>query len=217
MRIFLSVGLLFLVSTGLNAQQFPDSLSATTAFVRFNPLGLADISNMNLSVGAEKRLSKRSSVALDFAYIFYSHRFNDEGNARGIMLRPAYRFFPGNGYFFVESELQYKLATHRMVDWVGKGVVNNVASYEEYMQFRLRKQVLGVHVKAGRQYHLTNKLWMEIYLGVGVHFRKYWVANHPDWRYGIDNDFSIEQPFTGDTQVLFALPAGLRFLYRLSK
>ncbi|RYF86911.1 MAG: DUF3575 domain-containing protein [Chitinophagaceae bacterium] len=217
MRIFVAVIMLISFMSALKAQKFPDSLSATTAFARLNPLGLVDISDMNLSVGAEKRFSNRSSVALDVAYIFFSQRFHDRGRTSGVMLRPAYRFFPGKKYFFLETELQYKLVTHRYTDWVGKDVENGVASYEEYMNFRLRKQVLGVHLKAGRQFNLSDKLWLEIYLGVGVHFRKYRIANHRDWRYVVDDNFSIDPVVTGETDVVAALPAGLRFLYRLSK
>lgn len=217
MRAFSISFLLMIFVMGIRAQKFSDTLYATTAFIRFNPLGLIDVNDLNLSIGVEKRFSAKSSVAFDFAYLIYDVKFRDQGKTRGIMLRPAYRLFTGESFFFIEGELHYKLVTHRIIDWVGRGVVNNVPSYFEYTRFRLRKEVFGVHLKAGRQYNVSEKIWLEVYLGIGIHFRQYRIANHPDWQYDLGGDFPRQGSVMGKTDVLPAIPAGLRVLYRLSK
>lgn len=217
MRGFITFSLLIMFVAEIKAQKFSDSLFSTTSFIRFNPLGLVDVNDLNVSFGAEKRFSEKSSVALDLGYIFYDEKFRYQGRTHGIILRPAYRFFPGESLFFVEAELHYKLVTHRITDWVGRGVVNDVPAYFQYTRFRLRKEVLGIHVKAGRQYYLSDKIWLELYLGIGVHFRKYRIANHPDWQYELGGDFPRRATVMNRTDVLPAVPGGVRILYRLSR
>ncbi|MBL7700166.1 MAG: DUF3575 domain-containing protein [Chitinophagaceae bacterium] len=198
------------------AQKFPDSLSATTSFIRFNPLGLVDLNDMNISLGVEKRITKRSSFAFDAGFIFYSLWMRDQTRRNtGFILRPSYRFFPGKSYLFLEAELHYKQVTHELTDWVGRAAINDVPSYEEFMNFRLKKTAIGSHIKIGRQYNVSDRLWLEIYLGLGVHYRKYKVADDPRMRY-IVNDLFFEVN-TNDADLLPAVPAGLRLLYRLSR
>lgn len=198
------------------AQKFPDTLSATTTFIRFNPLGFADVDDMNISFGIEKRVTKKSSFGLDLGYIFFSESVNRKSEyTHGFIFRPAYRFFPGKSLFFVEGEFHYKQVTHKMIDWVGRDAVNNVASYEEFATFRLRKVTVGGNVKAGRQYRLSNRFWMELYLGLGLRIREYSIVNEPRSAYQVSNTFAIVS--THDPHLTLAMPAGLRILYRVSK
>jgi len=118
-KLIVSIFLVFFWH-GSTAQKFSDSLYDKTTFLRFNPLGLADFNDVNLSFGVEKKITKKSSVALDASFVFHSQSFRDISNrSRGFILRPAYRFFPSNSKFLLEIQLHYKQVTHRMTDWVG--------------------------------------------------------------------------------------------------
>lgn len=212
-RIFIAV-LLCSVPVTLSAQRFPDSLYANTTLLRFNPFALVPLYDLNISFGVEQKISKKSSFALDLGYVPYSEQFSRK-RANGFVIRPAYRFFPNGNRFFLEAELHYKQVTQKMADWIGRDVVNNVPAYEEYVEFKLRKKVWGAHLKLGRQYYISNRLWLEFYLGFGVHYRRYSVINYPGSQYQIPNVFNFVM--TGQTETLAALPAGLRILYRIDK
>lgn len=212
-KLFVAALLIFSSLTS-SAQKFSDSLYAKTSFLRFNAIGLADVTDLNISFGAEKKISKRSSFALDLGYIPYSQLFADK-SVSGFIVRPAYRFFPAESLFLIEVELHFKQVSHDMEDWLGRDIVNGIASYEQYMDFKLRRTVWGAHLKAGRQYYLSNRFWLELYLGLGVHFRRYTIANNRNQQYQVTTNFTIVN--TGQTEKLLALPAGVRLLYRLDK
>src|SRR6478672_9113548 len=104
------------------AQQFSDTLDRGTNFIRFNPLNLTDVSEPNISFGAERRITDNISLALDAGYIVYSNRFHDLGRSSGFIVRPAVRYFPNKSRIFFEGELHYKQATHHLHDWIGREV-----------------------------------------------------------------------------------------------
>jgi len=83
------------------------------------------------------------------------------------------------------------------------------------MTFPLRKRVIGAHFKAARQYYVSNRFWLEIYLGIGLNFRKYTIANNPRMTYQVNDLFTPIA--TNRTEAVPALPAGFRILYRLDK
>jgi hypothetical protein len=212
MKIFTLVILLMLCSIA-SAQIRAVPLSKGNIFLRFNILNLADVSEPNISFGAERRISPHVSLAMDAAYIIMSQRFHEKGNSSGFIVRPAVRYFPDNSKVFLEAELHYKQHTHRIYDWVGRDMVGGVATYQEYKQFKLRKQVMGPHLKFGGLVPVTHRLWLEFYVGVGLHFRRYTVPEEKDFVYTFDQLF--EQVSTGQTEKLVAIPMGWRILYRL--
>ena len=205
--------LLVVFSNFADAQKLPDTLIKGNTFIRFNALGLADISEPNISFGVEKRIGKRISLAFDAAYIVYSERFHSSGRSSGFILRPAMRYYPDNSRIFLEAELHYKQHTHHIRDWIGHDIVEGVPSYEVFEAFRLRKKVVGPHLKMGRLIPVTQRLWLEAYIGLGVHFRKYTVVGNPDLIYRFNQNFN--EVTTGETVRLMAFPAGWRVLYRL--
>lgn len=194
------------------AQQFSDTLDRGTNFIRFNPLNLTDVSEPNISFGAERRITNNISLALDAGYIVYSNRFHDLGRSSGFIVRPAVRYFPNKSRIFFEGELHYKQATHHLHDWIGREVAGGVPAYEEYREFRLRKQVIGIHFKFGMLMPVTERLWFEFYLGIGPRFRKFTVVEEKGFVYNFNLDF--EDVSTGTTERLVAVPMGWRVLYR---
>ena len=187
-------------------------LDKGNTFLRFNILNLADVSEPNVSFGAERRISRFVSVAIDAGYIIFSQRFR-EGNSSGFIIRPAVRYFPDNSKVFLEAELHYKQHIHRIYDWVGRDIVGGVATYQEYKQFKLKKEVIGPHLKFGSLIPASKRLWFEIYVGVGLHYRRYTVPEEKDFVYTFNQLF--EQVSTGQTEKLVAIPIGGRILYRL--
>jgi hypothetical protein len=176
-------------------------------------MNLADVSEPNISFGAERRISKHVSLAMDASYIVMSQRFHDLGRSSGFIIRPAVRYFPEKSGIFLEAELHYKQHTHHIHDWVGRNIAGGVPAYEEYKAFRLRKQVIGMHLKFGRLMPVTNRLWLEFYIGVGPHFRKFTVVEQKDLVYNFE--LIYENLSTGETERLVAIPMGCRILYRI--
>jgi hypothetical protein len=205
--------LLLLMNDCALAQKFPDTLAPGNTFLRFNVVNLADVSEPNISFGAERRISNHISLAMDASYIVMSQRFHDLGRSSGFIIRPGARYFPDKGKIFFEAELHYKQHTHHIHDWIGRDIAGGVAAYEEYKEFRLRKQVIGIHLKFGRLIPITNRLWMEAYIGVGPHFRKFTVVEEKSLVYNFE--LLYENVTTGETESLVAIPMGCRILYRI--
>jgi hypothetical protein len=205
--------ILLLVSKCLIAQNFPDTLIKGNTFLRFNVANLADVSEPNISFGFDRRISNHVSLAMDAGYIIMSQRFNDLGRSSGFIIRPAVRYFPDKGKIFFEAELHYKQHTHHIHDWIGRDIAGGVAAYEEYKEFRLRKQVIGMHLKFGRLMPVTNRLWLEFYIGVGPHFRKFTIVEQKGLVYNFE--LLYENVTTGETERLVAIPMGCRILYRI--
>jgi hypothetical protein len=200
-----------------NAQLISDSLKSNSIFIRFNPLGLANIFNGNLSFGAEYRFKKQWSATMDAAWVFYSYDFDESRHASGIILRPAVRYYLGGKLRrYVEGELHYKSITHRQQGWLGHDCVNGIPAYEEFTGFRYRKINYGFHIKTGIVYTLDkeSRFYMDVYLGLGVHHRNLKIVNKPGCCM-VNANFSSS--FFDNTQGTnyIAIPMGARLVYRL--
>jgi hypothetical protein len=205
--------LLIMVYQNVKAQKLSDTLTTGSTLLRFNIINLVDVSEPNISFGAERRISGRLSLALDAGYIVHSQRFHDIGRSSGFIIRPAVRYFPEKSRIFLEAEVHYKQHTHHIHDWIGRDVVAGVPAYQEYKEFRLRKQVIGPHFKFGTLIPVNNRFWFEFYVGVGIHFRKYSVVGEKNVVYTFNQD--LQTVTTGDSKTLVAVPVGWRILYRL--
>jgi hypothetical protein len=100
----------------------------------------------------------------------------------GVILRTAVRYYSKNTpQLFGELELHNKLVFYKMQDWLGKDVVNGVASYEQLQYFTYSKYVAGVNLKTGYQAWMTRdgKWWMEAFMGIGLKFRNYFLVGQP--------------------------------------
>lgn len=202
----------------VHAQFAETSINKNHLAGRFNATGLVDVLDMNLTLGAEKRLGNNLSLAIDAGWIFFSRRYDDIKGTNGLLLRPSVRIYPGKSQFYVEGEFHFKHVTYRIEDWLGRETVNGVPAYEQLSTFRLKKNVIGPHIKLGRQIAVFKNpnLMLDIYLGVGVHFRRYKLAGQPNGSfYNFRNDFS--RIVIGETQQQFALPAGVRLIYKLDQ
>lgn len=188
-----------------------------TLLLRFNPLGLIDFTDQNISTGVEYRFKDKWSAAVDAAYIFRSNNIQNLQSSKGFIIRPAVRkYFSRQLNHYLEAELHYKYVANTIEDWVDRGVVNGTAAYEEYTKFRFTKQVAGLQVKMGVQESLVQKkwLWIEVYVGLGV--RKKWQDTHlpPDASYTF-----LQRMFNDDLNrkdaVFPVFPGGVRLLFKI--
>jgi hypothetical protein len=188
----------------------------STHSIRLNPTGLLDFVETNLSVGYEYRFSEDWALAGDLAWVFYSRYFEHTKRANGFIFRPAIRRYIGwrkNG--FLDTEFHYKYAVSLIEDWLGRGCVNGVASYEEFTTFYYRRQSIGSNLKIGAQSSISrnNKFWIEYYLGLGLRWNFENVLNEPNCCYKYATN--VTGGLTEDGRFTMAVPIGLRILYKL--
>jgi hypothetical protein len=232
-RIFLFCLFLLLVAVRGNGQFImAQAMQGNTGklYLRHVPSGLIDFLDGNINLGSEYRFNGTWSATLDAGAIFYSQYFANSKKTRGILLRPGVRIYPGKYKdYFVELQLHYKQVMYHITDWIERDLVNGVPSYEELTTFRYQKRVWGVHIMGGIKEYLgsNHRLSIEVYLGLGVHFKKQNPYNEPNSWYEpaftlstTDNRFDNS---SGNTQnntlsvrsVVPAVPGGVRLTYLL--
>jgi len=232
-RICLFCLLLLLAAVTGNAQFIMAQAMQTDTgklYLRHNPLGLIDFLDGNITFGSEYRFNDTWSATLDAGGILYSQYFPKSKRAIGILLRPGVRLYPGKYKdYFVELQFHYKQVTYNIRDWLDRDVVNGVSTYEELKTFRYRKRAIGVNIMGGMKQYLSknHRLFIEIYLGPGVHFKNQKLVDEPNARY--DPPFTLfttdntsnntagnnSNNTPGERSVVPALPGGVRLTYRL--
>ena len=211
---------LFLLFFANSFAQKSASLQQYDKLVRFNFTSLLDPLETNLSLGFEYRLKNNTAVSLDVGYVFISNTFNDNTlKANGIVVRPAFRLYTGERKrFYIETEAHLKSVTTTIRDWISRGVENNVPNYQEFTNFRIRKNVMGANFKIGYQARLSkdNKFWMEPYFGIGVKLRRTFLYKEPNSSYNFIEGFFNNNEQAADRRI--ALPNvafGTRFLIKI--
>lgn len=188
--------------------------------LRMNVLGVMDVLDGNGSVGGEWRFNKTWSVIMDAGYIFYSAYLNKVERTRGIIWRPGVRLYAGKyRNVFLDLQFHYKGVRYYVNDWLSKGVVNNVATYQERKVFQVRKQVYGGHIIVGGKEFLSanDRLFLEFYLGFGLHYKEEFLHGEPNSRYDLNFVGFRSGMLTQhkNTRVVPAFPAGIRLVYTL--
>jgi hypothetical protein len=185
-----------------------------TTFLRFNFLGLVDPSDMYAGFGAERMVKPSVAVSADLGYIYFSNQYPNAKSATGFIVRPAIRYYTGQRTLFFEGELQFKMVTNRIEDWLGKNAVNGVPGYEEFTTFRYRRNVSGFHIKCGRVLPITadRKLWWEVYAGIGLRRYSYKVLDNPRSVYEYETWFGGRQ--RDEVNFAIAVPFGVRLLWK---
>jgi hypothetical protein len=209
--------LLLLVLAGLGQSNTRRELRADTGwlYLRFSPLGMIDLFDGNITLGSEYRFNDTWAATLDAGAILYSAFRGLNKRTTGFLLRPGIRVYPTRWKdFFIDLQFHYKNVTYQVKDWLEKEVVANVASYEEYKVFRLKKRVIGGNISAGVRGYFTNnrRFYIEGYLGVGIQYKEEGIHKEPNSRY--DRGLRIFNDQDGK-YVLPAVPAGVRIIYLL--
>lgn len=195
-------------------QSLPQPLMPGEIFFRFSPTGLFHFTDPNVSFGLEKKLLPRFSVAIDAGFVPHSFKYDAAKRTTGILLRPSARYYPGRRTFYIEGELYFKRVTHVMEDWIGRNVVEGVASHEEFARFRYRRVVSGISVQTGRVMRISredDRWWWEVYGGIGFRSHHFQLVDEPRSRWVFTNFWGTPD----EARVVGALPIGLRILYRV--
>jgi len=223
-RIYLLSLPLLLAAGATYAQLFPSKaaqMDTGKVYLRFQPIGLADVLDGNFTVGGEYRFSDNWSVTMDAGYIFYSKYQPHGETASGFLLRAGLRKYAGKkkDYWF-DLQFHYKEVMYRVNDWIQRDVVDGASSYEELTKFRFRKQVYGVHLMGGGREFLTkdHRLFLEIVAGVGIHYKvtgAYGEANslyEDPFALTVNADNNLKTPAKA---VVPALPFTIRVVFKL--
>jgi len=150
-------------------------------------------------------------------YIFASDYLRNENGgerkASGFIIRPALKFFMNDrSRTYLQPQFFYKQVTHRVYDWLGKEMVDNVASYEQLQNFKYRRKIVGVNVILGTVMPLgLRNSFVDLYIGLGVRKKTVKVVGEPTSSYQ-------RIPIIGNSDnanegIFPSLPAGIRFIY----
>lgn len=151
-----------------SAAQLKDSVFHFKKAFSFNPVVLAATDNTAM-LGAECRLENNIALVLDAGYIFSSYYIQDAlKGTSGFTLRPGVKLYNKSEKTFYQFQVWYKQVDYKLVDWLGKGCVAGVPTYEQRQEFAYRKKALSLNVMAGELYHLSDAVLLELYGGVGV-------------------------------------------------
>jgi hypothetical protein len=109
---------------------------------------------------------------VDADYIFYSNYFQEAKESKGFNVRPAFRCYFGTRlHEFVQLQAFYKRVNYSMYGWLDKDCVNNISSYSQLQDFTFKKNVTGFNLMIGDIAPLSDKLYMDIGVGIGVRFK----------------------------------------------
>lgn len=178
--------------------------------VNVSPFALVDIDH-GVMVGGEYRFRRNLSVSLDLDYIFYSNYYQEAKESKGFNVRPAFRYYFGKRlHEFVQLQAFYKRVNYSMHGWLDKDCVNNVSSYSQLQDFTFKKNVTGVNLMVGDILPLSNKLYFDIGVGLGVRFKTHKItepnACFPPQSNNFMNRFSEEA-------TSFSLPFSVKLAY----
>jgi hypothetical protein len=148
-------------------------------------------------------------------FCFLFNRLPAKLHYKGIVAETSSAILWGGQRLFPRAGLHYRFVNHRMSGWIGRNTVNGVPSYEEYGGFTLRKIEAGPVIKGGRLIALSDKIWLELYIGLGVMRRKYVIVNEPDLRFQTSDRYG-NIITTGERTKIPMLPAGARLLLKVN-
>ena len=213
--IFPSLLLLLCFLQGYTQRTEEEVPAGRDRFLRLNFLGLMDPFDNNFSVGMEQLITRHFSVALDAGWIFHSQYFRNAKSSNGILLRPAFRWYPrAEGRGFVETELHYKMVSYRIEDWIGRECDNDVPAYDQFTVFSYRKHSYGFHLRGGVKGALDReeKFWLEFSGGLGIRWREQGLHNESNSCYNRVGTFFNPDP--NGRSVISVVPFTLRGLYK---
>jgi hypothetical protein len=172
-RIFIAAMLLLNAPYKVLSQKDSGVILQPKTLLRFNVLGLTDITDENLSFGIEHRFNSKWSTGTDLGWVIGSLYLTNLQGVSGVIVRPFLRYYPKSTNIFWETELHYKYVSYKTEDWLGRMPDNNVPAYEEYTKFKLRKNAIGMHFKWGVQANISSnkKFKFEFVTGTGIRYK----------------------------------------------
>lgn len=180
----------------------------------FNVLPLIDYA---ILLGMEFKIKPKLLLGGEAGYIFNSDylRTNNgsDTKASGFIIRPALKFFMNDrSRSYLQPQFFYKQVTHRVYDWLGKQMVNDVASYEQLQSFKYRRKIVGVNVILGTVLPIKIRNgFFDFYAGLGIRKKTSEIVDEPTSSY--QRIPIIGNSNNADDGVFPSLPAGVRFIY----
>ncbi len=208
--------LFFLISSFLVQGQNSGSILDHQRAFSFDLLPLTLI-DYTILPGIEFRIKPRLFLTGEAGYIFATDylRTNSgtESKGSGFILRPALKVFMNNRTnTYLQIQIFYKQVTHQVYDWLGKEMVNNVASYEQLQNFKYRRKIVGFNVILGAVLPIKlRNSFFDLYAGLGVRKKASLVVGEPTSSY--QRIPIIGNSDNANNGVFPSLPAGLRFIY----
>jgi hypothetical protein len=168
----------FLIISSVMAQE--DGIHFPVFSIRANPFSFVE-SDAGIQVGMGYRWKKRWGVTLDPTYIFYTpvrnFNTNERDQRRGLKIRSDIRYYFNDFYFgrgfrllspFLGPELHYKYVSSKKLTDFGINCVGQQCDYYMTTNYREIKNEMGVALKTGFNRHLSTRLDLEVYGGIGV-------------------------------------------------
>lgn len=180
--------------------------------LRTSPFSLADPMHPNFTIGAEYMLKNNQAVGLDYSFILNVVSGGGDYH-RGFIIRPTYKFFFNTERSqFIELDFFWKKLYTPQTDWLGMNIVNGVPSYYQFMNYNIIKDVNGINVKFGKKQELfDSRIFFEIYIGLGVRFKRYKIEEFPDSNFNIrELGTFARQLQTNETYWSVSFPMGVR-------
>ena len=199
----------------VQAQKNQSILHHQKAFT-FNVLPLLLIDHTILP-GIEFKIRPKLLLTGEAGYIFASEYLRtNNGNdtkASGFIIRPALKFFMNDrSRAYLQPQFFYKQVTHQVYDWLGKEMVNNVASYEQLQNFKYRRKIAGFNIILGTVLPIKMRnSFFDLYAGLGIRKKTSMVVGEHTSSY--QRIPIIGNSNNADEGVFPSLPAGVRFIY----
>lgn len=189
--------------------------------LRWYPLGLLNLFDMNLTIGAEYGYGQNKSLILDGGYILASVLGNEDGSLRpasGFIVKTAHRWYYGKrrSESFLDAEATFKKSWYQSGDqWVGRGVVDGVPAYEELMPVNSDKDVFTAGVRMGSRLRFSQNspVGLEWWWGLGVRYRHFYPNLPADAQFDNGDPWFFD-PFNYSENWLPDLQLGLRLTWR---
>lgn len=207
---------------GAMAQQaitFPSNKKGDT-YIKFSPPGLINVFDGNLMGSAEYCLNKNWSVNMEAGYIFYSLYAPRTNKTSGIILRPSVRGYLNNTEnLFLELQFHYKKVRYKQSDSLSYEATATTPAYGERTVSYFNRKVTGIHVIGGIKAPLDDnrRFWLELYLGLGIHFKWQQLQYNPNSVNKYENKKRIFAIHNYNGEGVPAFPAGVRLVCRIGK
>ena len=90
-------------------------------------------------------------------------------------------------------------------------------TYEEFTNFKMRKNVIGLNLKIGHQIKIlkNDRLWLEPYLGLGIKQRNEFISKEPTSCYRFGEIFNRRNTVSNVKEVQGSITVGLRFMIKI--
>jgi hypothetical protein len=162
------------ISQSLNTA---DSLPKPMFIVKWAPLSIIDI-DPTMQLGLEYLPGGKWSIQQELGYGRFGYSGIFSPNGRDMLDKEVWRsrtearlylsnYRPRAARAYLAFEMLYKKVNYNGDERVGRNCENRNCEYEERVEYKLLKDVVGFHFKFGVQVPVSNRVALDLYLGIG--------------------------------------------------